>query len=138
MRYIKKYESVNASFTYYHGTTLNNFKRVTNVSTLYFTPLYDDAVMYALMGNEAQFERKIKNATRETIDLIYQNPKQALINLFDKNDKPILLSYTTTDEYTDEYELTFDITKNDVKIKYIDFDEYDKVEPMWVDLNNYL
>ena len=94
--------------------------------------------MYALMGNEAQFERKIKNATRETIDLIYQNPKQALINLFDKNDKPILLSYTTTDEYTDEYELTFDITKNDVKIKYIDFDEYDKVEPMWVDLNNYL
>ena len=39
----------------------------------------------------------------------------------------------------DEYEVIFDdITKKDLKIKYIDFNEYDKISPLWVDLQNYL
>ena len=124
---------------YYHGTTLKNFNEVKNVSELYFTPLYDDAVMYALMGNEANFERKLKNANVDTIDMIYENPKQALFNLFDKTDKPIILIYETTKDLTDEYEIMFsNITRKDLKIKYIGFDEYDKVSPLWVNLENYL
>jgi hypothetical protein len=124
---------------YYHGTTLKNFNEVKNVSELYFTPLYDDAVMYALMGNEANFERKLKNVDADTIDMVYENPKQVLINLFDKTDKPILLIYETTKDLTDEYEVMFhDISKKDLQIKYIDFEEYDKVSPLWVDLQNYL
>lgn len=140
MRYIKKYENNKPElFTYYHGTTLKNFNKVENINTLYFTPLYDDAVMYALMGNESSFESKIKNASAKIIELLYDNPKKALIKLFDKDDKPIILVYETTEDYTDKYELTFDgITKKDVKIKYIDFNEYDNIEPVWFDLNIYL
>ena len=124
---------------YYHGTTLKNFNEVKNVSELYFTPLYDDAVMYALMGNEANFERKLKNADADIVDMVYENPKQVLIDLFDKTDKPIILIYETIENLTDEYEVIFDdITKKDLKIKYIDFNEYDKISPLWVDLQNYL
>lgn len=124
---------------YYHGTTLKNFNEVKNVSGLYFTPLYDDAVMYALMGNEANFERKLKNADADIVDMVYENPKQVLIDLFDKTDKPIILIYETIENLTDEYEVMFDdITKKDLKIKYIDFNEYDKISPLWVDLQNYL
>jgi replicative DNA helicase len=124
---------------YYHGTTLKNFNEVKNVSGLYFTPLYDDAVMYALMGNEANFERKLKNADADIVDMVYENPKQVLIDLFDKTDKPIILIYETIENLTDEYEIMFDdITKKDLKIKYIDFNEYDKISPLWVDLRNYL
>lgn len=124
---------------YYHGTTLKNFNEVKNVSGLYFTPLYDDAVMYALMGNEANFERKLKNADADIVDMVYENPKQVLIDLFDKTDKPIILIYETIENLTDEYEVMFDdITKKDLKIKYIDFNEYDKISPLWVDLRNYL
>lgn len=124
---------------YYHGTTLKNFNEVKNVSGLYFTPLYDDAVMYALMGNEANFERKLKNADADIVDMVYENPKQVLIDLFDKTDKPIILIYETIENLTDEYEVMFDdITEKDLKIKYIDFNEYDKISPLWVDLQNYL
>ena len=124
---------------YYHGTTLKNFNEVKNVSGLYFTPLYDDAVMYALMGNEANFERKLKDADADIVDMVYENPKQVLIDLCDKTDKPIILIYETIENLTDEYEVMFDdITEKDLKIKYIDFNEYDKISPLWVDLQNYL
>ena len=59
--------------------------------------------------------------------------------MFDKTDKPIILIYETIENLTDEYEVIFDdITKKDLKIKYIDFNEYDKISPLWVDLQNYL
>ena len=44
------------------------------------------------------------------------------------------------DEYNYLYSYIFElnITKKDLKIKYIDFNEYDKISPLWVDLQNYL
>jgi hypothetical protein len=134
----KLFENVR-NYQYFHGTTLKNFNKVKDLSNLNFTPVYDDAVMYALIGNEANFENKIKNANSNIIKLLYENPKQALIKLFDSSDKPIILVYNTNQDFTDEYEISFDnIKKEDLVIKHIDFDEYDKVSPVWVDLNNYL
>jgi len=126
------------TYKYYHGTTLKNYKKLRNVNSIYFTPLYDDAVMYALIGNEANFENKLKKSNDDVIDLIHEKPKEALIKLFDKDDKPIILIYETNQDI-DEYEIIFpDIKKSDLKIKIIDFNEYDNVEPMWVILENYI
>jgi len=138
-RILKEAVSGGKKYKCYHGTTINNFKEVKNVDELWFTGLYDDAVLYALMGNEANFQRKLRQSEDVDTDLIYEDPKQLLIDLFDKDDKPIILVYESDDDFTDEYEFMVPgLKKSDLKIKYIDFEEYDKVSPLWVDLQNYL
>jgi hypothetical protein len=136
-----KLDKIEADFKhrYYHGTTIKNYQNLGKVNSIYFTPLYDDAVMYALMGNEANFERKLKKSNQDVINLIYENPKELLIKLFDKGDKPIILIYETNEDLTNNYEVTFpNLKKSDLEIKHIDFSEFDKVSPIWVDLINYI
>lgn len=110
-----------------------------DLSHSYFTPLRDDAVMYALMGGEADFTRRIKAADPDISDLAYSDEKACLKALFPKNDKPVILIYKTSDDRTDDYETNFkDLRMSDVVVEEINFDEYDKISPLWVDLKNYL
>lgn len=131
----------------YHGTTLSNFKQMPDDKEfmLQVTPLYDDAVMYALMGGESRFLSAARetNGEDEYFDELWdnrdENEKEILKYLFPKGDKPVVLRIKNNFDANEHlgYELDIETNKSEIEPLLIDFDEYDKVNPVWATFENY-
>ncbi len=139
----------NKKIKVYHGTLLSNFKEMSDDKPfiLNFTPLYDDAVMYALMGGESRFLGTVREMTGEDdkFEELWQNAGEPggqleiLKYTFPKNDKPVLLEviYEKKHEFDEDYEMDLKISKKDIKAKTVSFNEFYKISPIWASFSNY-
>lgn len=133
----------------YHGTLLSSYNQMPNNKPFdaQFTPMWDDAVMYALMGGEGRFLSAVKelqgeDGFDEVWDNRYNDYLGVLKYVFPKGDKPVVLKtiYKLKNGETKKafgYEKYLTLTKKEVEAIQIDFDEYYKVDPQFATMDNY-